>query len=381
MHVQAANHHGRKFLLILGAWTFYAFFFAGDLIIGRAYDGRPLMASRTVVEWLVCGYIWAGLTPFVLAVVRRFPFDRQNRLRSLAIHILAAALIAFFQLSVYFAAISVILGRPHSVSWLQVFRGLVIANYHVEFLTYWVIVGIALAADYYQRYRERELSAARLELKTSQLEAQLSQSRLEALRIQLQPHFLFNALNSISVLMREDVAAANRMLVELSNLLRLTLATDISHEISLKKEVELIESYLQIQQTRFQDRLQVSVIIDPIVLEARVPSLIFQPLVENSIKHGIAVRAGNEKIEIRAERSNGSLKLQVLDDGPGLTNESRRSNQAGIGLSNTRARLERLYSADQRLELSNRAEGGVCVTIIIPLRTQSEGERNDDLHE
>ena len=265
---------------------------------------------------------------------------------------------------------------PQSVSWMRAFRELVITNYHVEFLTYWAIVGLAVAANYYQRYRERELSAARLQLSTSKLEAQLAQAQLEALRTQLQPHFLFNALNSISVLMREDIEAADRTLVELSNLLRLTLATDTAHEISLKKEIELIESYLLIQQTRFQDRLQVKIMTDPAALDVRVPSLILQPLVENAIKHGIARRAGSEEIEIRAERCNGSLRLQVRDNGPGLTSNPEGGLQLGIGLSNTRDRLERLYGGEQRLELVNRTEGGVCATIIIPFRTPSSVKHN-----
>ena len=368
---QTTHRRRRKQLLLLGGWTVYALFFAVDLIVGRAYDGRPLRARQTMIEWLVCGYMWAALTPVVLNVVRRFPFDAGNWLRNLGVHALAGAVIAFLQLCAYVTAISLIGILPPSVSWMRAFRGLVITNYHVEFLTYWAIVGIAVAANYYQRYRERELSASQLQLSTSKLEAQLAQTRLEALRMQLQPHFLFNALNSISVLMREDVEAANRMLVELGNLLRLTLAIETTHEISLKKEIELIESYLLIQQTRFQDRLQVSMMIDPTALDMRVPSLILQPLVENAIKHGIAARAGSEKIEIRAERCNGNLKLQVRDNGPGLTRNPGDGHQLGIGLSNTRDRLERLYGGEHRLELINRNEGGVCATIIIPFRTES----------
>lgn len=375
---QTTHRRRRQLLFLLGGWTVYALFFASDLIIGRAYDGRPLQARQTVVEWLVCGYIWAALTPLVLIVVRRFPIDRENWLQNLAVHTLAGAVIAFFQLGAYVTAVSLTGILPPSVSWMRAFRGLVVTNYHVELLTYWAIVGIAVAANYYQRYRERELSATQLKFSTSKLEAQLAQARLEALRMQLQPHFLFNALNSISVLMREDVEAANRMLVELSNLLRLTLATDTAHEISLKKEIELIESYLLIQQTRFQDRLQVSMIIDPTALDTRVPSLILQPLVENAIKHGIAARAGSEKIEICAERWNGNLKLQVCDNGPGLTRHPEGKHQLGIGLSNTRDRLERLYGGDHRLQLDNRDEGGVCATIIIPFRTESEVGHNHD---
>jgi len=204
----------RQRLLILGAWTFYALFFAGDLIIGRAYDGRPLMLGRTLIQWLVCGYIWAAWTPFVLALARRFPLDGQKWPRSLAVHISASALFAFLQLSAYFAAISLLRIRSGNVSWIQAFKVLFIVDYHVQFLTYWAIVAIALTANYYWKYRERESKASQLELKAAQLESRLAQAQLEALKMQLHPHFLFNTLNSISVLMRDDVDAANRMLVE-----------------------------------------------------------------------------------------------------------------------------------------------------------------------
>ena len=219
------------------------------------------------------------------------------------------------------------------------------------------------ALDYYRKYRERERRAL-------QLETRLAQAQLDALRMQLQPHFLFNTLNSISVLMAEDVKAARRMLTRLSDLLRKSLENEGAHEVSLRDELEFLESYLEIEQTRFQDRLTIRMNVDPAALDARVPNLILQPLVENAIRHGIAPRAAAGTIEIRAGRQNGMIELQVSDNGAGLGGASVESLMKGIGLSNTQARLEQLYGARASFELRERDEGGLTVTIAIPFRSQ-----------
>jgi LytS/YehU family sensor histidine kinase len=182
--------------------------------------------------------------------------------------------------------------------------------------------------------------------------------------MQLHPHFLFNTLNSISVLMRRDVEAADRMLVGLSNLLRVTLAAKTAHEIPLREELDFLEKYLEIEQTRFRDRLTLRMRIEREAMEAMVPHLIFQPLVENAVRHGIRDRESGGLIEIRAERRGDALLLEVRDDGPGI----EESVSEGVGLSNTRARLEYLYGADAKLELRNSREGGLVTSVQIPFR-------------
>jgi LytS/YehU family sensor histidine kinase len=195
----------------------------------------------------------------------------------------------------------------------------------------------------------------------------LAQAELQNLKMQLHPHFLFNTLHAISVLMQEDVTAANRMLVRLSELLRLTLENAGTQETALRQELEFLRLYLEIEQTRFQDRLAVKIEVDPAALDARVPSLILQPLVENALRHGIARNPGAGVIEIRAHRESELLRLEVRDNGPGL----RAEVEEGVGLSNTRARLAQLYGGAARFEINNAADGGALATALLPFRLAS----------
>jgi sensor histidine kinase YesM len=224
-----------------------------------------------------------------------------------------------------------------------------------------MIIGLSHGIDFYRRYRERELRA-------SQLETRLAQAQLDALKMQLHPHFLFNTLNSISVLMADDVKAARRMLTRLSELLRASLENVGADEVLLKEELEFLKNYLEIEQTRFQDRLTVRMKVEPAVLDARVPNLILQPLVENAIRHGIAPRAHPGLIEIRAQRLNGMVQLQVLDNGAGLGSATPQNVLKGIGLSNIQARLKQYYGSDHRFEMREANGGGLEVTIAIPFR-------------
>jgi sensor histidine kinase YesM len=232
--------------------------------------------------------------------------------------------------------------------------------------TYWAILGVIYAFNYYRKYREHELKA-------SHLETQLAQAQLQALKMQLHPHFLFNTLHAISSLMRKDVEAADSMITRLSDLLRLTLETTGVQEVTLRQELEFLERYLEIEQTRFRDRLTVRMEIEPETLDARVPNLILQPLVENAIRHGIAPRSAPGWIEIRATHDDRMLHLQVRDNGPGLPPDLEAEMKEGVGLANTRARLEQLYGAAQRFDLNNAAEGGLIVSLTLPFRTETKG--------
>ena len=228
------------------------------------------------------------------------------------------------------------------------------------------------AYDYYRRFRERERRAAQLEVEAAQLETQLAQAQLDALKMQLHPHFLFNTLNSISVLMRDDATAANRMLIRLSELLRVALKSEGRQEIPLRQELEFLRGYLEIEQTRFQDRLMVDFDIEKETLDAQVPNLILQPLVENAIRHGIAPRAEAGLIQVQARRENSFVELCVSDDGAGLNESEMQGN--GIGLSNTRKRLEKLYGEQYGFEISSPAGGGLQVRLKIPFHTNGDGK-------
>src|SRR5947209_4073164 len=352
-----------KWSLIALAWTLFGFFFASEGIVSRAYLGRPLLLGETLTVWFICAYVWLALTPFALYLAERFPLERRHWLKNSSTHLIASAVFALLQLAIYISVASRVGLISDKQSFIEAFRNIFITNFHFDLLTYWAIIGLSHALDYYRKYRERELRAV-------QLETRLAQAQLDALRMQLHPHFLFNTLNSISVLMGEDVKAARRMLTRLSDLLRKSLENEGAHEVSLRDELEFLESYLEIEQTRFQDRLTIRMNVDPATLDARVPNLILQPLVENAIRHGIAPRAAAGTIEIRAERQNGMIELQVSDDGAGLGGASVEGLMKGIGLSNTQARLEQLYGARASFELRERDEGGLTVTIAIPFRSQ-----------
>jgi LytS/YehU family sensor histidine kinase len=207
-------------------------------------------------------------------------------------------------------------------------------------------------------------------LRASQLEAQLAQAELQVLKMQLQPHFLFNTLNTIAVLIRKDPDAATEMVGRLSALLRFVLEHSGVQEVSLRTELELLDRYLQIEQTRFGERLSVRLAIDPEALDGRVPNMILQPLVENAIKHGISKRRGAGYIEVTAARINGSLRLEIRDDGENFNGDS--TVQEGVGLGNTRARLQQLYGDRYSFRLSRNGDHGTVASLEVPFVRHDE---------
>jgi LytS/YehU family sensor histidine kinase len=238
---------------------------------------------------------------------------------------------------------------------------------HSSLVTYWVLAGATWGYDYYARYRQGEIHAA-------QLSTQLAQAQLQALRTQLHPHFLFNTLNAIATLVYRDPEAADQMIARLSDLLRITLEGIGVQEAPLAKEIDFLRGYLEIEQARFGDRLTVDMQIAPEALEARVPYLILQPLVENAIRHGIASHSQPGRVVIYASSDNGSLVLEVRDNGPGLANGSGTITRKGMGLTNTRSRLEKLYGGRQRFETKTGPNGGFVVTMTFPFKAPSAAD-------
>ena len=341
-------------LFYLAGWAVLALFFASQGVIYSAYRAEPVSWSNIVGRALVDWYIWAALAPFVYLLGRRFPLVRGRLPSSFAVHVVASIVFAVARIGTR-VGISSAFGWPSAPP----FNVMLMAQFHVSVATYWVILGVSHAVTYYRRYRDRELRA-------SQLEARLAQSQLEVLKAQLHPHFLFNTLHAISTLTYHDAAAANRMLARLSDLLRMTLEQAGAQEVRLRQEMEFLEKYLEIQQTRFEDRLHVSVSVEPETLDALVPSLVLQPLVENAIRHGIAPRRDGGRVEVRAGRANGTLEIRVRDDGPGLP--AGRAPRGGLGLANTRSRLTHLYGERHHFDVRNHPAGGVEVTLTVPLR-------------
>lgn len=356
--------------VIFACWTLYGIFFALQVTVQQVYMGRPVTWWNNFAAWLICGYVWAILTPPILYLSRRFPIERRRWPKRTLFHFACSLTVSAIMLGVYVLAAK-LAGLPLAQRPLgTAFLALVIVEYHFSLLIYWIVIGIDHALRYYRKYRERELQA-------SQLEMRLAQAQLQVLKMQLHPHFLFNTLHAISTLMHRDVEAADRMIARLSDLLRLALEGEGVQEVSLKQELELLERYLEIEQTRFRDRLTVEMRIDSDVLDARVPNLILQPLVENAIQHGIAPRRGHGRIEIGAHLSNKTLSISVRDDGRGLIPSSEEKIKEGVGLSNTRARLSQLYGARASFELQNAPGGGMVASLAIPFHkdeTRFDGE-------
>ncbi|MEK6335931.1 MAG: histidine kinase [Acidobacteriota bacterium] len=350
-----------KWILIGAGWTLFAVFFASELVVNRAYAGRPLNFGRALGIWSLCAFLWLAATPLVLWLARSFPLERNRWITSALVHLVAGVLLSLVLLAL-FVLITLALGMSSGgMTFMQAFRAQLVVSFHSELLTYWMVIGLTHGIDYYRKYRERELRAL-------QLETRLAHAQLDALKMQLHPHFLFNTLNSISVLMSEDVVAARRMLTRMSELLRASLENVGRHEVSLREELDFLKNYLEIEQTRFHDRLAVRMEIEPGVLDARVPNLILQPLVENAIRHGVAPRAQQGLIEISAAREDGMVELKVRDNGPGLQSTAPESLTKGIGLSNTQARLNQLYGERHRFELKDATGGGLEVVIAIPFQ-------------
>jgi two-component system, LytTR family, sensor kinase len=302
---------------------------------------------------------WAFFLPLCDAVVRRFPLDAGRRAWSIAAYIGLAPLF----LSAH-AALHLLIARqfarlPESAEaasiFLTAFAGFDL-GYRV--LGYSFALALSLGLEYHRRATEAARHAA-------SLEAQLAQARFDVLKAQLNPHFLFNTLHSISALLHRDADAADRMLARLGEFLRLTLENGASVEVPLSEELRFTQCYLGIQEVRFSDRLTTQVAVAPDVQQALVPHLLLQPLVENAVRHGIQRLVGAGQIVIRAARVNGSVRLEVVDNGPG---PAPRGETPGLGLANTAARLQALYGPGHRFEAGGDAGGGFRVTIEVPYR-------------
>ena len=303
---------------------------------------------------------------------RRFPFEKGGWKISLPAHLTISFLIAFAQLAIDAFVLPKLgyLRRYQLASYWEIYKIFLLVNLHFSVAIYWAVLSIYQAVRYYRKYRERELA-------TSKLEARLAQSRLQVLKMQLHPHFLFNTLNAISELIYKDRESAERMIGDLSDLLRMSFEKLEVQEISLKQELEFLRKYLEIEQMRFHDRLIVEMEISPETLDASVPNMILQPLVENAIKHGIAPRSVGGKIQISAIRNNGSLELSVSDNGIGVPFKDLENLSEGVGLSNTRRRLRHLYGDEHKFELANAAKSGLHVNLTIPFNEVINGTRTN----
>jgi two-component system LytT family sensor kinase len=353
-----------RWLAYLAGWTLFAIFFISEDTGRLLYQGQTVPWHAVLVVWLTTAYAWAFLTPFVWWLAGRFPIEKKNWWRSVGLHLLSSFSFAVIE-AVLFAGITPVFGLPwFPRKFAPTFRAVLPIDFHLNVIIYWLMVGLQHSVSYYRKFVEREKLSAQLELRATQLEGQLTQARLSALKMQLHPHFLFNTLNAIVVLVRQRRAEeADKMLTDLSELLRQTLAGWETQEVELRREVELVNLYLDIQRVRFQDRLTIELSLSPATLNALVPSLLLQPLVENAVRHGVSRSSEPVKIELKSSLRDSTLEIQVCDDGPGISAESSGN---GVGLTNTRARLQQLYGDRQSLRLDGRAGGGTIVTVLLP---------------
>jgi LytS/YehU family sensor histidine kinase len=316
-------------------------------------DPMDIEVGRLLVLNLAYWYVPAAVTPLIFRIAHRFPIDSGRWARAIGAHALSAGLFSILHVVCMMGTRALLWPQmiiPKGATWTTFVQRVYLTNLDWALMTYSAIVGLSYALAYYRESQARALKAA-------QLETSLAEARLKTLEAELHPHFLFNTLHAISTLIHTKPDAADRMISRLSDLLRITFARSGAARIALQEELEFLQKYLEIEQTRFQDRLTVSYDIDPDTLDAEVPRLILQPLVENAIKHGVAPRSGPGTIVIAARRRGDLLCLEVRDNGVGLSGGARAKLQEGVGLSNTRDRLECLYGGAHALEFSEQDEG------------------------
>src|SRR6185503_17672103 len=356
-----------KWLAIVAVWAVLGVIYAAPIYIEVRAEQHGHMAWR-IFSWGILTWLaWAPLTPAIVWLARRYSLVGEAWKRSLIVHVPAFLLMSALHSA---AATAVTLwiqpfdnmGDSPKEFWPR-FIGRLQGSFGSDLLVYGAVIGVFYAIDYYRKYREREFLASRLE-------AQLAQAQLDSLRMQLHPHFLFNTLNGIVGLVRDNKnKAAVNMLVGLSDLLRHTLEHSSRHEVELREEINFIKLYLSIQEVRFSDRLRIEFDIDPRTTKALVPNLILQPLTENALRHGIGRSTNSGLLGISSAVTDGHLRLTVYDEGAGLPDDWQLKGSVGIGLADTIARLQQLYDDDQQFDIRNRPEGGVEVVIVMPFRT------------
>jgi sensor histidine kinase YesM len=339
---------------VFGGWTLFGLFSYSQTVLYFLLPAResipwlPLLAISMGSAW-----IWAALTPASLWVANRLRFEPSQRFRSLLLHGLAGLAFVVVSTILERAIITVISDSP-----LKPFVQGLLYRFDSRLLAYLCIVTVSSAARWALLYSEREVQAA-------ELEAQLARAELQVLKMQLQPHFLFNALNTIAELAHDDPHNADRLIARLGHLLRLSLEQSGHQVVPFRQELAFLTAYLEIEQTRFQDRLAVNTDVSLEALEAGVPALLLQPIVENAIRHGTSPRAGAGKIGITARRQGAMLTVEIRDNGAGFL-PTHTAHKEGVGLRNTRERLRQLFGERHAFALSNDPKGGAVVTIAMP---------------
>jgi len=331
--------------------------------ISAYHNGIAQLELITAIRWDLSAWaFWVFFIPLVLWFSRRLKIDRDNWYRSLPFYFALGLLLStgktlfpfLFQLIFFNSNLTA------TLNWLSSKWHFLITDFLTALIFYGFVLALGQAFNYHRQFREEEL-------RTLQLESQLARAELQALKMQLHPHFLFNTLHSISALQFEDIDAAQTMTARLGDFLRLTLDNAGTQVVSLKREIEFLKCYLDIERVRFGKRLTTEFEIEPTALEIQVPNLILQPLVENAIKHGISKQVKAGLIRVSAKIQNGKLRLEVADNGCGLASNGNGFPKQGLGLENIRERLQQFYGSNHSFELKQATEGGLLAVVSIPL--------------
>jgi sensor histidine kinase YesM len=349
-----------QILIIFGFFLLLSVYYSTETLIVFMKKGLPTTFWEQLETRLLQWMPWAILTLFVLKFAKKYPVDLKKWHSVLPIHILSGLFFALIHAVLYMFFVFTFV---RTIEWNipDMYITLLAKSVHFNLLVYAIIISLWNMWDYYRRNKENEL-------RTSQLEAQLSQAQLDVLRMQLNPHFLFNTLHMIVAHVRKDPEAAESMISRLSDLFRKTLEVSDSQEIPLKEELEYLRIYLEIQESRFKDRLKSEFNIDPKILDVMVPNLILQPVVENAVRYAVAPQAEGGKISILSRREGDTLLLEIKDSGPGFPEDKESLFESGFGLNNTRKRLSMHYGNQYLFSLENAEGGGALVRLGIPIR-------------
>ena len=358
---------------IFAFWTFAALLTAANRLLDPRFPGQQqILTSLPVAIAFFESYLWALLTPFVFYLTSRYSIERPGRVARIMTLMAAGFVIAVLVDTAGAAFRMYVLDFPFrrsgGVSPVLSVTRLWFVN---DLITFVGVMAAGFARDFFLRNRVREKETVKLQAHAAQLQAQLADARLEALRMQLNPHFLFNTLHAVSALVERDPRGVRRMIARLSELLRYTLGEDGEQEITVEKELDFLRRYLEIMEVRFQGRLEVDISASPEARDALVPNLILQPLVENAVKHGVGTKVGPGRVEVVAEREEEILRLAVRDNGPGME-VGEEGAEGGVGLRNVRARLAEMYGEDGSLTFHDAPDGGAVAEVRIPFHTRGD---------
>jgi two-component system LytT family sensor kinase len=362
----------RRLIGIWLAWTAAGLFFATQDFMTRLYRSESFPWLSLFAGWMGAMYICAAFTPAILWFGKRWPLERGQLFKHSLLHVVLAATFSVvanvLEVPLLMAIHGLPAGAAHSLR--SAISLLLVYGFHGGMVRYWTVLAVQAFFRAHEKAKTREREAVELTIRSARLSQQLSTAQLGALKMQLQPHFLFNSLGAIMVLTQQNnTADAVQTLSRLSDLLRLTLDDVDAHEVALHRELDFLRLYLSIEQTRFKDRLLVKIDAAPTTSDALVPHMILQPLVENAIRHGLARSESAVLIDIRAEKQSDSLTITVTDNGPGC--EASSLVGKGIGLPNTRDRLKHLYGSRGLLRVENHSPHGVQATVSLPFHTEA----------